>query len=632
MNKKIVLLNIILFYGLIMLQPLFALPEPTFKLYDSGKEKIVDYAKYGEFKNIGKEKYKYRIKDRNGLSKAIGEGIFPNTTSLSKDKGYIKYKKEKKLEGTHWAFVNSVDYQANFYRWASAQESPGVKLFYTGIALENAGQMVHAIKAYYAVVVMFPKSIGWTFWKTPWYVGPAALDRILFLTHKYPELGIKLVDAKMEVKKRYDDNIRNDAFVVNPGKLISCKPEQVIDPPVDLSKLKVIEKKDFGYISLVKYENRHWQLFVNGAPFMIKAVAYQPSKIGQSPDIGTLKDWTLSDLNNNGKIDSPYDSWVDKNKNNIQDDDEFAVGDFQLFKDMGVNVIRVYHHEFAKNKELFKQLYEEYGIRIIIGDFLGMYAVGSKAEWEAGTDYSDPQQQRNMLESVMKMVNMYKDEPCVLMWILGNENNYGIANNAKKEPPAYYHFVNEVTKKIKEVDSKHPVCLCNGDILFLDIFSEQCPDVDVFGANTYRGKEGFGAYNFWIPIKELADKPVLVTEYGCPAYGHGCSRDYAEDFQAKYLVNNWLDMEKNSAGQGVGISIGGSLFEFVDEWWKTGAPPGYPDIIQDVTANCGGPFVDGWYYEEWFGIVSQGDGTDSPYLRQLRKAYFSLQKIWKGSE
>jgi beta-glucuronidase len=214
------------------------------------------------------------------------------------------------------------------------------------------------------------------------------------------------------------------------------------------------------------------------------------------------------------------------------------------------------------------------------------------------------------------------------MWVLGNENNYGIANNSGENPQAYYHFVNEVAKKIKEVDPNHPVAICNGDIHFLDIFADNCPDIDVFGANAYRGKHGFGYYNLWLPIKELADKPAMITEYGCPSYGYGYSREEAENFQAEYLVSNWQNIIKNSAGYGTGNALGGVVFEYVDEWWKTGAPPGFPDIIQDVTPNCGGPFVDGWYYEEWFGVTSQGDGTDSPFMRQLKKAYFELQKIW----
>ena len=605
------------------------LPQPSFALSDPGTERVVDYAKYGEFKDVGTEKYKYSVTDKKGLSAAVGQGIYPNTTSMEKDPEHQRLVKEQKLTGNQWEYVNTPDYQANFYRWATASEAPGVRLFYTGIALENAGQMAHAIKAYYAIVVSFPQSVGYTYWNTPWYVGPAALDRILFLTNKYPALGIKLVDARISIENRYDNDTRNDLFFTTPGRLTECPAEQVRTPVVDVSTLKVKQRQTFRNVELVQYENGHWQMLHSGKPYMIKAIGYQPSKIGQSPDIGTLEDWTLSDHNKNGKIDAPYDAWVDKNRNNVQDPDEPVVGDFQLLKDLGVNTIRVYHHGFAKNKELFKDLFATYGIQIAIGDFLGMYAVGSKAAWDPGTNYSNEEQQRNMLESVMQMVNEYKDEPCVLMWVLGNENNYGTANNADEDPLAYYRFVNQVAKKIKEVDPHHPVMLCNGDIQYLNHFAAACPDVDIFGANAYRGKNGFGYFNFWLPVKELADKPAFITEYGCPAYGRGFSREYAENFQSEFLVNNWMDMVHNSAGQGAGNAIGGALFEFVDEWWKTGAPPGFPDIIQDVTPNCGGPFVDGWYYEEWFGITSQGDGTDSPFLRQLRQSYVDLQRIWK---
>lgn len=604
-----------------------ALPEPTFKLDNQGTAVIIDYEKYGEFTNLNTAKYKFQLKDAKGLAAAVGVGIFPNNSAI-KDPQYSILNKAKKLQGSHWAFVNVSDYQAAFFKWATAAEEQGIKLFYTAEILENAGHIAQAIKAYYAIAVHFPKSLGVTYWGTAWYVGPAALDRIMYLTEKYPELGIKLVDARIAVENRYDEDLKNDVFSINPGRLIKVEPNQVVDKKINLADLKIEKEKVYGHVTLTKYVNGHWQMKVDGQPFIIKSVAYQPSKIGQSPDVGTLEDWSLADENQNNKIDSPYDAWVDKNRNNIQEGDEPAVGDFQLMKDMGVNVVRVYHHDFVKNKQVFVDLYKTYGIRIIIGDFLGMYAVGSKAAWVPGTDYSNPEHQSNMLDSVMSMVNAYKDEPCVLMWVLGNENNYGVANNSGKNPEAYYRFVNEVAKKIKEVDPYHPVVLCNGDIHFLDVFAANCPDIDVLGVNSYRGKHGFGYYNLWLPIKEVADKPTLVTEYGCPSYGHRYSREYAENFQADYLVSSWHDIVRNSAGSGTGNALGGVVFEFVDEWWKTGAPPGFPDIIQDVTPNCGGPFVDGWYYEEWFGIISQGDGTDSPFMRQLKKAYFELQKVW----
>ena len=43
-------------------------------------------------------------------------------------------------------------------------------------------------------------------------------------------------------------------------------------------------------------------------------------------------------------------------------------------------------------------------------------------------------------------------------------------------------------------------------------------------------------------------------------------------------------------------------------------------------------FPDGWSSEEWFGIFSQGDGEQSPFLRQPREAYFLYRdKLWGGS-
>jgi hypothetical protein len=33
-------------------------------------------------------------------------------------------------------------------------------------------------------------------------------------------------------------------------------------------------------------------------------------------------------------------------------------------------------------------------------------------------------------------------------------------------------------------------------------------------------------------------------------------------------------------------------------------------------------------HEEWFGIMGLGDGKDSPWKRQPRKAYFALKTRW----
>jgi beta-glucuronidase len=227
------------------------------------------------------------------------------------------------------------------------------------------------------------------------------------------------------------------------------------------------------------------------------------------------------------------------------------------------------------------------------------------------------------------MVEAYKDEPYVLMWVLGNENNYGNANNSRQNTQAYYSFVNKVAKMIKSIDNQHPVALCNGDLLFLDHAKKWCPDVDVYGSNAYRGNHGFGD-SFWRSVREVWGKPIFISEFGCPAYHHRRSKEITEDMQVDYLRSNWTDIEYNVAGQpGAGNALGGVLFEWVDEWWKAGPPPQYDPAIQDIVGQFGGPFLDGWSYEEWYGVASQGDGKHSPFLRQLRKSYFLFKnELW----
>ena len=70
-----------------------------------------------------------------------------------------------------------------------------------------------------------------------------------------------------------------------------------------------------------------------------------------------------------GSHDSFFESWVDSNHNNKQDPDELTVGDAILLREMGANTIRAYHHIF--NKPLFRKLYQEYGLRVMVGDLAG---------------------------------------------------------------------------------------------------------------------------------------------------------------------------------------------------------------------------------------------------------------------
>ncbi len=592
-------------------------------LHDPGKEDFVDYAKYGEFKGVGTKEYQYVIKDQAGLSAAVGEGIYPNTTSFRQDPEFKKARETKRLEGSQWDYLHSPDLEAAFLKWATSTEPQGVKLFYTGLILEKAGLINNAIKCYYAIVVHFPGSYGWTYWHTPWYVGQAAIAKIEFLLDNNPSIGYKLEGADINILNAFDNDITNDIIITNPGQFVKAAlSEKAAIKPSKLSA-NIKKRVGKGNVRLVQYDNGDWQLMVDDKPYVIKGITYSPTKVGQSPDDGTLTNWMYDDFNKNGKIDGPYDAFVDKNRNNLQDADEPNIGDFELMKEMGINTIRWYHQPSKANKELLRELYKNYGIRVIMGDFLGKYALGSGAPWYPGTDYNNEEHKKNMMKSVVDMVMEFKDEPYILFWLLGNENVYGFACNADKQPDAFFKFANEVAKQIKAIDPQHPVAICNGDTLFLDIFGKNCPDVDIFGTNAYRGNYGF--VHIWHDVKTELDKPVFITEFGCSAYSEGMSAKQAEKMQADYHRVAWEDIEANmSFHGGAGNAIGGVIFEWIDEWWKA-----YEPAIHDTKGLFTGPFPDGYMHEEWLGVCGQGDGKLSPFLRQLREPYFSYKKMWK---
>jgi len=595
-----------------------------------GTDEVVDWTKYGQFLNLGSPNFHYQIIDQAGLEAALGEGIYPNIADVYKDPGYRKALRSGRLKGSHWDFVNTTDLQAAFYKWVTAPESWGVRLFYIGQIFEKAGMYSQAIKAYHSLIVNFPATIAWTYWQTPWYPAQAAVYKIQYLIRMHPELHMEFKGGNIHISDPDDPH----QFVVStrPGSIRKLTMleivKQKLNIPETLTPLgKPVYYSGQGQVRFVKYDSGSWQLLVDNKPFFIKGMSYMPTRVGQSPDDGTMVDWMKEDDSHDGVISAPYEAWVDKYGDNKRHADEPVVGDFQLMKEMGVNTLRIYYQTYMKSDKAFlEKMYQGYGFKVAMSNFLGKYAIGSGANWTQGTDYENPVHQKNMMDYVREMVMEFKDEPYILMWVLGNENNYGVASNANKKPEAYYKFVNEVAKMIKSIDPNHPVAICNGDTLFLDKFGKDAPDVDAFGANVYRGDYGFGS--FWQDVAELSGKPAFITEYGAPSWG-GVSMDYehAQQAQSDYHKGNWLDILDNSAGhsEGAGNSVGGMAFEWLDEWWKD-----YSPSLHDTKADAIGPFPGGYYFEEWFGIFGQGDGTQSPYLREPRKVYYTYKELWNS--
>lgn len=596
--------------------------ESKFKLAFPGASRVIDYTRYGDFHGVGTEKFGFVIKDRAGLAEASGEGVDPNR-SILRDPTFLQLRKLRAFPGPHWKYTDHPDKPLRFYAWADAKEDPGVRQYYTAKTLEDNGELIQALKAYYAVVVLYPRAVGWTYWKTPLYMSRMALDRIDYLLKKHPELSLSLEGAYTKIENGFDDDALNDRIAVDPGRW-SEKPPST--RKVDLAPARIVKKTGGGRIQLVQYDNGHWQILKDGQPFIVQAMAYVPTPVGvgsKTPGYEINGTWQNADRNNNGMIDGVEESWVDINRNNIQDPDEATVSDMELMHKLGVNTVRVYHH--IQNKPLFRKWHSQYGTMFIVGDFAGAYAVESGVDFYTGTDYANPEQCDRLMASIRKMVLAEKDEPYVLMWMLGNENVYGVGSSAKRDPVSFFKFINRAAQMIHELDPAHPVAISSGDLYRFDLFCEYAPAVDIYGCNIYRGGGGMGK-SFWQSIREMSDKPVIITEYGNSAFGKDFAEERVETFHRDYHKGNWEDIAFNmGGGPGQGNALGGVAFEFCDEWWKDEADPQHE---HSITPQFPAPYCDGHNYEEWYGLYGIGNGQHSPFMRQERQVVRYYTGVW----
>ena len=310
-----------------------------------------------------------------------------------------------------------------------------------------------------------------------------------------------------------------------------------------------------------------------------------------------------------------------------------------LLRNMGVNAIRVYT---GIQPKWITYIYDNYGIYTMLNHSFGRYGLTINGQWVPNTEYGNPATQEVLLNEVTEMAKKYKDTRGLLMFLLGNENNYGLFwDGAETEDipledrkstiraRSMYKLFNTAVLAMKDIDQSHPIAICNGDVLFLDIIAEECKDIDIFGTNIYRGAS-FG--NIFSEVKEKLGKPIMFTEFGSDAF-NAIENQEDQKAQAYYLVENWKEIYANASGLGqAGNSIGGFTFQFSDGWWK------YGQTINLSTHDTNASWSNGGYTfdfeegennmnEEWFGICAKGP-TNERGLYDLypRAAYYTLKE------
>jgi len=312
-----------------------------------------------------------------------------------------------------------------------------------------------------------------------------------------------------------------------------------------------------------------------------------------------------------------------------------------LLQDMGVNAIRQYP---GIPPRWVAWIHENYGIYTMINPLVGRYGTSVNGQFMASTPYGDPAVRVHLISETLAVVETYKDVPGVLMFLLGNEANYGLSWTSfeiqalpKEERQTakarhLYSLYGEIIDGIHAADDNHPVAICNGDLQYIDLIAELAPNMDIMASNVYRG---ISSRDLFDRVADELGVPFVYSEFGSDAYNAAAGR---EDhlMQAKYLHGQWREIYEHSYGKGrAGNAIGGFIFQWSDGWWKykqeenldvhdTNASwpnDAYPDDYVEGGNNMN---------EEWFGITAKTPPDPSGrYEVQPRTAYWMLREAFR---
>jgi hypothetical protein len=316
-------------------------------------------------------------------------------------------------------------------------------------------------------------------------------------------------------------------------------------------------------------------LEVNDEPFVIKGVGYQPIPIGSGvPNTAIYSDACILDR------------------------------DIPLIRAMNANTIRLWA-TLPITEALLDRLWN--------GGVDPIYAIMSF--WiDATLDFSNAGVRATLESDFRNFVDDFRNHPAVLAWAIGNEVNLGVTVAHSH----WYSLANVLAAAAhdEEGSTYHPTLIVNGGLSHLgdslhgsdDV---SLSDVDLWGINGYFGDDDQCYFDYY---GRLSSKPVLMTEFGVDAYDNNVSA-LDEQAQADWGVLQWRIIEAKT--------LGGTVMEYSDEWWKAGNPESHGpggfvrDAMNDRFSN-----------EEYWGVVSIGDGGGACNDVTPRLVYAALRSEW----
>lgn len=212
------------------------------------------------------------------------------------------------------------------------------------------------------------------------------------------------------------------------------------------------------------------------------------------------------------------------------------------------------------------------------------------------------------LERTRQVVEAYKSHPSILFWSIGSEwnINFYFGNPECATPEAAAHCTEAAARLVRSLDPLHPVATSYGDIHIDDAgrrladteryVNEIVTSVDIWGINAYRGSDFGELFSQW---RSISGKPMFIGEFGTDALIWP-ERLLDEALQAHWNLCLWNDLAAELSSLHPELpSVGGTAFEWNDEWWKVD-PAGSQ---QNGGFFFSGAHPDDFANEEYFGLV-----------------------------
>lgn len=272
--------------------------------------------------------------------------------------------------------------------------------------------------------------------------------------------------------------------------------------------------------------------------------------------------------------------------------------DFQLINNMGANTIRRYEPSIY-DRNILREA-KENNLKVMFGFW-----------FDPKVDYSkDKGELKGYEKKVLSQIRKYKNDSSIIAWNIGNET-WGLLKKHYAQPylshvrRSYLEFLDDLAKKIKEIDPHRPVFSSeeHDNERLIGAFYQYkafAPHIDVLGINSYYEKN-ISQLNELITAA-YPGKPYAITEFGPKGYWNKELGDFRDDSllielssidKAAWYKKQWIEnIEKHE-----GSNLGGFAFSWKDRYEGTAT---------------------------WFGI------TD--YKGRLKPTYYFLESAWKGKE